>query len=253
MTAYGMSYTRILRDLWKITDAGIVLDEEKDPEKELERFQKSTSYFMCYAWGCMTACLGRVYLQKMIDAVGDAFIYCDTDSVFASDPEKSRAAIRKLEKSLKAYQRKCGMQLTYKDIKGRDHELGGIDEEPECSIKTLGAKKYITIIDGKIQCTIAGVPKKAGSALIKSADDFKLGMVFRGSDTNKMCLWYNDDEDIMLWDAGRPIPVYSNVAMLPVDYLLGISSDYRLCLQVEGINGLFDFKEANVNQNEDYI
>lgn len=253
MTVYGMSYTRILRDLWKVTDGGIVLDAAKDPEQELERFQKSTSYFLPYAWGAMTACLGRVYLQKMVDAVGDDFIYCDTDSVFASNPEKSRLAIRKLEKSIKSYQRKCGMQLTYKDIKGRDHELGGIDEEPECSTKTFGAKKYITIIEGKIQCTIAGVPKKAGSSLIKSADDFRLGMVFRGADTGKMCLWYNENEGITLTDKGRPIPVYSNVALLPVDYLLGISSDYRLCLQIEGINGLFDFKEANVNQNEEYI
>ena len=41
--------------------------------------------------------------------------------------------------------------------------------------------------------------------------------------------------------------------MLPVDYLLGLSSDYRLCLQMEGINELYSFKDLNINQNEEYV
>lgn len=251
---YGMAYTRIIRDLWELTDDGIQLAKMKDPEKELKRFQNSTSYFLPYAWGSMVATLGRVYLQKMIDAVGENFLYCDTDSVFASDPDRSRAAIRKLEKELTAYQRQCGLQLIYNDKKGKPHELGAIDEEPECSIfKTFGAKKYITVEEGKLHSTIAGVPKKAGAEIIKDPESFELGLVFRGRDTHKMCLWYNDNEHLTLYDAGRPVSVYSNVAMLPVDYILGLSSDYRLCLQVEGINELYSFKEANVNQNEEYI
>lgn len=250
---YGMSYTQIIRDLYQLTDSGIELAPAKDPAEELERYQKSTSYFMPYAWGCMTATLGRVYLQKMIDAVGENFLYCDTDSVFAMDPEGSRQAIKKLEQEIKAYQRQCGLQLIYKDVKGREHELGGIDEEPECSFKTFGAKKYITVQDGEVFSTIAGVPKKAGAEIIKDPDNFKLGMIFKGRDTKKMGLWYNDNEDLTIYDEGRPIKIYSNVAMLPVDYILGLSADYKSCLQIEGLNDLYSFKEAQVNQNESYI
>ena len=189
----------------------------------------------------------------MIDAVGSDFLYCDTDSVFSKNPEKSRAAIRALEQDIKAYQRRCGLELTYYDIKGKAHELGGIDEEPECSMKYWGAKKYITVIEGAIQCTIAGVPKKEGSKLIKSPNDFYIGKVFSGRDTNKLCLWYNDDEGIIFSDGKRKIGVKSNIAMLPVSYILGLSNDYRLCLEIEGVNDVFDFSQANINMNEEYI
>ena len=252
---YGMSYTAILRDKCIFDRQGIVQAPPADPEQELERYQKSTSYFMPYAWGAMVATLGRVYLQRMIDAVGyDNFLYCDTDSIFAKDPAGSRVKIRALEQDIKAYQRQCGMELTYYDIKGRPHELGGIDEEPECCFKSFGAKKYITVEDGELKCTIAGVPKAAGARIIGSPDNFKLGMVFRGADTNKLCLWYNDDEGLIVHDElGRPVRIYSNVAMLPVNYILSLSDDYSLCLQTEGINELYSFKDNDKNVIEEFI
>lgn len=250
---YGMSFTKIIRARCKFDERGIFEGEDPDPEKELERFQDSGSYFLCYAWGAMVSTLGRVYLQKMINAVGDDFLYCDTDSVFAKDPEKSRAAMKQLENEIKVQQRKCGMNLIYYDIKGKAHELGGIDEEPECSFMTYGAKKYITVEDGKLRCTIAGVPKKAGSKIIGSPDNFKLGMVFKGTETNKMCLWYNDDEQLTIAQGDHRLRVKSNIAMLPVDYILGISDDYRTCLQIEGLNPVYNFNVVNTNMNEEYI
>lgn len=252
---YGMSYTRIIREKCLFDDQGIIQGPPPDIETELERYQKSTSYFLTYAWGAMVATLGRVYLQRMIDAVGyDRFLYCDTDSIFALDPEESRRRIRELEADIKAYQRQCGIELTYYDIKGRPHELGGIDEEPECCFKSFGAKKYITVEDGELKCTIAGVPKAAGASIIGSPDNFELGMVFRGRDTNKLCLWYNDDEGLTVHDQeGRPIRIYSNVAMLPVNYILSLSDDYSLCLQIEGINELYSFKDNDKNVVEEFI
>ena len=245
---FGMSYTDPLRDTWEVTQDGIILRPEEDPEGFMENYQSSISYFMPYAWGCMVAALGRVYLQRMIDAVGPDFVYCDTDSIFASHPDIVAPRIRKLEEELCAYQRKCGMELTYYDIKGRPHELGGIDEEPRCEyFKTYGAKKYITVENGKLTCTIAGVPKKAGSALIGSAENFQLGFNFRGADTGKNCLWYNPPLGYDLHDEeGRPIHVYYNVAMLPCDYLLSLSQDYEECLSIEG-NFHWKFTEADKN------
>lgn len=250
---YGMSFTQILRIMCKFDVQGIYEAEPPDPEKELARFQSSGSYFLCYAWGSMVATLGRVYLQKMIDACGDDFLYCDTDSVFVKNPEEARKKIAALEADIKEYQRKCGLPLTYYDIKGKPHELGGIDEEPECSFMTYGAKKYITVEDGAVHCTIAGVPKKAGSKIIGSPDNFKLGMVFKGSETNKMCLWYNDDEGITIRDGEHELRIKSNIAMLPVDYILGISNDYTTCLQIEGLNPIYHYTQDQINMNEEYI
>lgn len=252
---FGMAFTRIIREKMVFDKLGIFEGDAPEASPELERFQRSTSYFLCYAWGSMTATLGRVYLQKMIDAVGfKRFLYCDTDSVFCLDPEDSRAKIKALETEIKAYQRRCGMQLTYYDIKGRPHELGGIDEEDECSFKTFGAKKYVTITEKEgLVCTIAGVPKKEGSKILKTMDDFKEGVIFPGSQTNKLCLWYNDDEKITLQEGKKRLRVKSNIAMLPVDYILGLGDDYLTCLQIEGVNSVYSFEYADTNVVEEYI
>lgn len=251
---FGMAYTNPIRDRWELTELGITLADPEDPVEFLEKYQKSISYFLPYAWGAMVACLGRVYLQKMIDAAGSDFCYCDTDSIFAQHPEVVRPKIRALEEEIKAFQRQCGLELTYYDIKGRPHELGGIDEEPVCDFRTYGAKKYATVEDGELKCTIAGVPKKAGGRIIGTLENFRLGLNFKGAETGKQCLWYNEAPAFKIHDEeGREIEIHSNVAMLPVDYLLSISPDYTECLSVEG-NFHWNFKEAdkNVINEEDY-
>ena len=252
---FGMAFTRILRDKCRFDDKGIFEVPEENPAETLEKFQKSSSYFLCYAWGSMTSTLGRVYLQKLIDCCGwEDFLYCDTDSVFYKNYGIITPKIRALEKDLINFHRQCGYNLVYYDKKNKPHELGSIDEEARCTFKSFGAKKYVTVTekDGLI-CTIAGVPKKAGSKIIKNINNFKLGMVFKGVDTNKLCLWYNDDEGIVLHDSGHYLRVKSNIAMLPCDYLLGIGLDYRTCLHVEGVNDLFSFVINDINMNEEDI
>lgn len=284
---FGMAFTdNISRQRYEFEDNDIVEAAPRDPAEALEKYQKSISYFSPYVVGCMVAALGRVYLQKMIDAAGPDFCYCDTDSTFA---KKSNDLIRKmqeLETDLTAYQRQCGKQLIYNDIKGRPHELGGIDMEPDCQyFLTYGAKKYITVENGKLTLTVAGVPKKTGAHLLSrhvykkrpiinffdkdhgarrtrrrllsiGYQRFKLGFNFRGDLTGKNCLWYNPDPGFTLHDEqGREIEIHSNVAMLPCDYLLSMSKDYLECLSIEG-NFHWNFKElykGGVINEEDYI
>lgn len=245
---FGMAYTAPLRDQYEVRGAGIVLKDPEDPEEFLEKYQNSISYFMPYAWGAMVACLGRVYLQKMIDAVGEDFVYCDTDSIFCLHPEINRPKIKALAEELKRYHRKCGLQLVYKDIKGREHELGDISEEPYVEeMRCWGAKKYATVEEGKLTCTVAGVPKKAGSRIIGDLRRFRPGLNFKGKDTGKNCLWYNPPPAFRLHDEeGREIEVGYNVAMLPCDYLLSIGRDYQECLSIEG-NFHWKFKDGDKN------
>lgn len=252
----GMTFTNPLREAYEVTENNIELKEPEDPAEFLEKYQNSISYFLVYSWGCMVSTLGRIFLGRMIDAAGpENFVYCDTDSIFALHPEIVEPKIKALEKELCEYQRRCGMQLIYKDIKGYEHELGGITDEGRVEyFKTYGAKKYITVEDGVLTCTIAGVPKKAGSRLIGTPENFQLGFNFKGKDTGKNCLWYNPDPGFTLHDEqGRPIEIHSNVAMLPCDYLLSLSNDYMECLSVEG-NFHWNFKEADTNtiNEEDY-
>lgn len=241
---YGMAYTNPIRQSYEFIDGDIVPADPKDMAAELDRFQNSTSYFLPYSWGAMTACLGRVYLQKMIDAVGSSFVYADTDSIFAVHHRKSAAQIRRLEKKLTEAQRACGLQIVYNDRKGRPQELGSISEEPFVEkFKTWGAKKYVTVEDGKLQCTIAGVPKKTGAKVIRKIDRFNIGLNFPGAETGKLTIWYNPDDGIVLHDdQGRPIRVRANAAMLPCNYLLGISEDFRTCLWYENVTSRWDYE-----------
>ena len=248
---YGMCYTDPLRLSYEFEEDYISIKPPEDPETFLERYQNSVSYFLCYSWGCQVSTLGRLYLQRMIDACdrpdgSSTFVYADTDSIFALDPEWTGGRIRELEAQICEYQRRCGMQLSYKDIKGREHELGSISEEPRVQeAKFFGAKKYATVEDGKLTCTIAGVPKKAGGRIIGTMDNFQIGLNFKGAETGKNCLWYNPDPGFTLHDdQGREIEIHGNVAMLPCDYLLSLSADYMECLSVEG-NFHWNFKEAD--------
>lgn len=241
---YGMAYTNPIRQAYEFIDGEIVAAPEKDLSAELERFQLSTSYFLPYSWGAMTACLGRVYLQKMIDAVGSSFVYADTDSIFAIHHRKSERQIKRLEKTLTERQRGCGLQIVYYDRKGRAQELGGISAEPFVEkFKTWGAKKYVTVEAGQLQCTIAGVPKKTGAKVIRKIERFELGLNFPGTETGKLTIWYNPDENIILHDGqGRPIRVRANAAMLPCNYLLGISEDFTTCLWYENVTSRWDYE-----------
>ena len=114
-------------------------------------------------------------------------------------------------------------------------------------MRVWGAKKYATVEEGKLTCTVPGVPKKAGSKIIGSLDNFKIGLNFKGKDTGKNCLWYNPPPPFKLHDRlGREIEVHYNVAMLPCDYLLSISQDYQECLSIEG-NFHWKFKDGDKN------
>lgn len=281
---FGLSFTDIIRQRFEFFGPDIIPSDPEDIETILDKYQKSISYFLPYAVGCMVACLGRVYLQKMIDAAGDAFCYCDTDSTFAIKSSQLIDKMNELNEELTAYQRECGLQIVYNDIKGRPHELGAIDREPDCEyFLTYGAKKYVTVENGKLTLTVAGVPKKTGAHLLSrhvykkrpfrnffdkdhgarrtrrrllsiGYQRFKLGFNFRGDLTGKNCLWYNPAPAFKLHDQeGREIEIYSNVAMLPCDYLLSMSSDYLECLSIDG-NFHWNFKEAAKNMiNEEDI
>lgn len=245
---YGCCIMSPFKARFEFDENGIKEKEPEDLDEFLEKYQRSRSYFLPYAVGVWVAAGARCYLQRMIEAVGDNFVYCDTDSIFSLEPEKSREAIKKLEQEILKEQRECGLNICYNDIKGNPHELGAIDEEAECEyFKTFGAKKYITVENGKLKCTIAGVPKKKGAEVIGTPQRFQLGLNFRGEDTGKLCVWYNEAPPFKLHDEqGQPIDIYSNVAMLPCDYLLSMSQDYMECLSIDG-NFHWNFAEADKN------
>lgn len=115
----------------------------------------------------------RRRLLKAVRAVNEDSIYCDTDSIYLINNDKHKAyfdawnaAIIELNKKLFGNDfSDLGDLGTFDpvEIKGTDHE-GKKVKSTEYTFKTLGAKRYIKwdIFDN-VECTIAGLPKKAMS------------------------------------------------------------------------------------------
>ena len=82
--------------------------------------------------------------------------------------------------------------------------------------------------------TVAGVPKKAGEAMLKKIENFKPGFVFTVPDSGslkdrqdwKKLLTYRDDLDMQLTIDDHTLPVKTCIAMTRTTYNLGITQEY---------------------------
>ena len=61
----------------------------------IKRYNESKSRFISYNWGCWVTAIARANLFEAILALGDDFVYSDTDSVkFMITPGSSPKAVR---------------------------------------------------------------------------------------------------------------------------------------------------------------
>jgi hypothetical protein len=123
------------------------------------------------------------------------------------------------------------------DIKGNKHLLGIFECETGKGrtvtydkFITQGAKKYAVEIDGQIYVTVSGVPKSGGAKCLKSLDEFRDDLIFDFEHTNKLTLFYNDNqESYTITDyLGNDYTVTdkSGICMIPTTYKLGKALDY---------------------------
>lgn len=172
---YGMCVTEICKDdviyengEWSVLRADI--------EKQIDKYNKNGSRFLFYAWGVWVTAYARRNLFSAIIEFDDDYVYSDTDSVKGLNIINHTDYIERYNKQIKEKINKC---LKYhniplemaspKTIKGESKPLGVWDYEGKYDyFKTLGAKRYITEKENKIEITVAGVNKKAGAKYLKS-------------------------------------------------------------------------------------
>jgi hypothetical protein len=158
-------------------------------------------------------------------------VYCDTDSCFFLHPEKYTEVIKEYNRKLLAEYQPSDKDyvknyaVTKKDV---EKYLGIIDMEDNADIfVTLGAKKYCQQIADAFEITIAGVPKKTGSKIMGTPDNFRTGFLF-GEETGKKRLVYNDCESVKRVTTPQgSFNIYSNVAMLKTTYQLDITDRFE--------------------------
>lgn len=180
--------------------------------------------FLPYQWGVWTTAHARWRLEEGIQIAGEGFVYCDTDSVkYIGQADWTAYNELRIADSLES-------GAYAEDPNGIVHYMGVYESEGTYEyFKTLGAKKYAYVKNGRLTVTIAGVNKKKGSIELGTIDKFKEGFIF--SDAGGTESVYNDEPEIASYEIdGKIIAITSNVVLKDSTYTLGVTADYRRLL-----------------------
>lgn len=246
-SCYGMTVEKIIKFMIECSEDGILTARtptEEEALKQIEDFKNPMRRkFLLYQWGITVTALVRMNHMTLVDITGRDFVYGDTDSVKFINPEKYLPEIEKYNETWIRYAKECGVPFQATAPNGSIQTLGVADYEG-CydSFITLGAKKYADVVDGKLDITVAGIPKKIGAKLLGDIHNFREDFVFMVGDDGglsdrqswKKCLTYRDDTDFMLVVGKNAVHVGSCIAMERIPYHLGLSDDFR---DLTGYNG----------------
>lgn len=261
-SCYGMCVTDPCRDEnsyngeWKEMKVNI--------DEVLEKYNTNRNRALYYAWGIWVTAYSRRNLFTGICEFADDYIYSDTDSLKVINIDNHIKYIEEYNRDIKEKINRCldryniPHEMAYpKTIKGVEKPLGVWDYEGKYdNFKTLGAKRYITEINGKMSITIAGVSKTKGLDYLrhtyKTNDDifknFEDDLYFpphydkNGEDCNgsgKLLHTYIDDymegEVIDYLGVKYIYNEQSGIHMENTDYTLGLEHDFlKLILGVQG-------------------
>lgn len=237
---YGMCVTNMIRDEVIFEDGMWQEIKLSNPEIYLKLLKEKKKSFLSFAWGVWVTAYARDNLLRRVMELDSYVIYCDTDSiklkqgydktVFENYNKSVRDRIYKTAKILglspKLYEPE--------DNKKRKHLLGVFEYEGTYNkFITQGAKKYCVEVNGKINITVAGVPKD-GYKCVKKIEDFRDNLIFDYKYTNKLTIMYNDNQipvDIVDYLGVKyTVEDASGACFLPTQYELGKSLEYAKLL-----------------------
>ena len=206
-STYGMMVTDIIRDIitYQDNEWGI---EPGDAQEQLDKYNNSRRRFLYYPWGVWCTAYARRNLWYGITNMGKDYIYADTDSIFYNPDPKNEAFInsynqlceKKLRRMCDHYGLDYEKELLPKTVKGVVKPIGIFDHEPDIQkFKTLGAKRYMTYIDGELSITVSGVNKKTAIPwLLENCgvdcafEAFEEGLIVPEDATGKLTHYYID-------------------------------------------------------------
>ena len=256
-SAYGMAVTDIVRD--EDTFAEEWTKEKADVETAIEKYNKNPKRFLFYPWGVWVTAYARRNLFTGIYEFQQDYVYSDTDSVKVKNAKNHQEYLdaynAEVERKLRAA---CEVhRLSYestcpKTIKGVPKPLGVWDFDGHYTrFKTLGAKRYMTEKNGKINITVAGLNKTAAVPFIKEIaekrglsmfDVFDEDLFVPGEHTGKQLHTYNDNEfSTYLEDYLGQVAIvheYSSIHLEPAEYSLSMASEY-----LDLLKGIHSVKE----------
>lgn len=251
-SCYGMIVSEICRPT--ITYDGFWNIEHPDYDMAIEEYNNSKSRFLFYPWGVWVTAHARRNILSAIYALGNDYVYCDTDSVKYLNPEKHTAFFDEYNKNIID---KLVKAMNYHGIDpsaiepcnqdGEKKPIGVFTYEGIAkNFKTLGSKRYMYTNDKGLQITIAGLGKKQGGKYIAIQSDpyefFNNHMYIPAEHTGKLTHTYIDEtmEGVATDYIGNRFKYYerSGIHLSPCDFSLSLTKAF-----IDLLKGVHDGEE----------
>ena len=233
-SAYGLLVTRMVEN-------EVIYDGEWSVENDNFNYEKEKSKLVLLPqWGIYVTAHARFAvlstMKKVIDdskGLIDDVVYSDTDSLKIENVDSHRWIFEEYNEKIITLNKSLfpGKPLFW-DLGCFDYE--GTSEK----FKTLGAKRYINTKKGKIEVTIAGLPKGTlqdycEKKNIDIYEFFNSGMMLDIGFSNKLTTKYNDEYHSALVD-GELMEEFSSVALYDIPFTMSLDKYYlSLILELE--------------------
>lgn len=240
---YGMTVTNLIRDEVIYNDLNGWSEKELTNDNIFDKLiEEKNKSFLSFAWGVWVTAYARDNLLRRVVKLDEKVVYCDTDSIkvlpgydktiFEDYNNSVINKIKKVSETLNIPFERFGPY----DIKGNQHILGLFEFETENNrvhsydeFITQGAKKYAVKINGEIEITVSGVPKR-GSKCLTKLEQFRDNLVFDFKYTNKNMVMYNDNQkpfDLLDYMGIKyKVDDPTGICLVPTTYELGKSLEY---------------------------
>ena len=236
---YGVAVTRVITDIVSFDRNGWTSTDPDDQTFEEMLHQTSEERaFTLYQAGIWVTSWARYNLWTFITELDEHICYCDTDSIKGCFDDNDLKFVEDYNKHVEELENRVAKHLgidpakyTAQTSKGKTKRIGHMERESDCQeFRTLGAKRYVDLVDGEIECTIAGLPKSAAKAKIKSVDDFNDGLFWETDESEKLIARYEDNQKPCDW-TDRDGNVYHSTAkygicLQPTTFDLSISEEF---------------------------
>lgn len=185
-SVYGMCVTDVVKDESLYVE-GEWSTGKPNVDELIEKYNESRNRFLYYAWGIWVTAYSRKNLWTGIIAMGDDYVYSDTDSIKCLNYDKhsnyikwyNDNTIKKLELMCEHYKLDKKL-LSPKTIKGETKLIGIWDYEGTYErFKTLGAKRYLVQEGDRLHLTVAGLSKQNGIQYMIEKCDGDFEKVFK--------------------------------------------------------------------------
>lgn len=237
---YGVFVTKIISAIVDFTEDGWTSKEPDDIDfvNMLNQTSEEDSFTM-YQAGVWVTAWARHNLFDFIIPLDQRIAYCDTDSIKGVFTDEDMKFVDEYNKKIEDLENKVASiigidpaKYTATTSKGKTKRLGVMEREDDCEeFKTLGAKRYVDLVNGEIECTIAGLPKRAAKAKIKTVDEFKTGLVWNTNESEKLIAHYEDNQKPCIWTDRDGNTYNSNaqygICLQPTTFDLSISNEFE--------------------------